>query len=43
MSHEILLTAVLADRDDRFDERGLRSWIETPPVATVKSRKSCAK
>ena len=30
MSHEILLTAVLADKDDRFDDRGLRSWIEAP-------------
>jgi N6-adenosine-specific RNA methylase IME4 len=30
ISHEILLTAVLADRDDRFDDRGLRSWIEAP-------------
>jgi N6-adenosine-specific RNA methylase IME4 len=30
MSHEILLTAVLADKDDRFDHRGLRSWIEAP-------------
>jgi N6-adenosine-specific RNA methylase IME4 len=30
MSHEILLTAVLANRDDRFDDRSLRSWIEAP-------------
>jgi len=30
ISHEILLTAVLADRNDRFDDRSLRSWIEAP-------------
>jgi len=29
MSHEILLTAVQSE-DDRFDDRGLRSWIEAP-------------
>jgi N6-adenosine-specific RNA methylase IME4 len=29
MSHEILLTAVQG-QDDRFDDRGLRSWIEAP-------------
>jgi N6-adenosine-specific RNA methylase IME4 len=29
MSHEILLTAVRSE-DDRFDDRGLRSWIEAP-------------
>jgi N6-adenosine-specific RNA methylase IME4 len=29
MSHEILLTAVQGD-NDRFDDRGLRSWIEAP-------------
>jgi N6-adenosine-specific RNA methylase IME4 len=30
MSHEILLTAVLANRNDRFDDQSLRSWIEAP-------------
>ena len=30
MSHEILLTAVLANRSDRFDDQSLRSWIEAP-------------
>jgi N6-adenosine-specific RNA methylase IME4 len=30
MSHEILLTAVLANKDDRFDDHSLRSWIEAP-------------
>jgi N6-adenosine-specific RNA methylase IME4 len=30
MSHEILLTAVLANRDDRFDDQSLRSWVEAP-------------
>jgi len=29
-SHEVLLTAVRANRDDRFDDHGLRSWIEAP-------------
>jgi N6-adenosine-specific RNA methylase IME4 len=29
MSHEILITAVRGE-DDRFDDRGLRSWIEAP-------------
>jgi N6-adenosine-specific RNA methylase IME4 len=30
MSHEILLTAVLANSSDRFDDQSLRSWIEAP-------------
>jgi len=29
-SHESLLTAVRANTDDRFDDHGLRSWIEAP-------------
>ena len=29
-SHESLLTAVRANMDDRFDDHGLRSWIEAP-------------
>jgi N6-adenosine-specific RNA methylase IME4 len=30
MAHEVLLTAARGE-DDRFDNRGLRSWIEAPP------------
>jgi N6-adenosine-specific RNA methylase IME4 len=29
-SHEVLLTAVRGDAPDRFDDHGLRSWIEAP-------------
>jgi len=29
MAHEVLLTAARGE-DDRFDNRGLRSWIEAP-------------